>query len=1059
MKNFFVSRPIFAMVCSAVILLVGLVSIPMLPIAMYPKIAPPVVTVSAYYTGANAQAVESSVTTPLEQAINGVQGLRYITSTSGNDGSSTITCTFDLGRDLDQATNDVQNAVNSALGRLPNEIKQTGVQVSKNSGSFTMAIALTSTNSKYDSLFLSNYADLQITNVLKRVAGVGNVIIFGQRKYAMRLWLDPLKLQQNHMAAEDVVSALQEQNVQVAAGAIGAPPAPANQPYQMAVRAIGRLTTPEQFANIILRANPDGGFVRLSDVGRVELGAEDYSSRLSYEGRTAIGLGILQLSTANALQLSKGVRDAMATLSQKFPPGVQYDVAFDTTTFVNESIREVLKTLLFAIFLVVIVIFLFLQNWRTTLVPFITIPVSLIGTFGLMKLLGFSINTLTLFGMTLATGLVVDDAIVVIENISRFIEEKKMEPHIAATEAMREITGAVIAMTLVLLAVFVPVAFFPGTTGQLYRQFALTIACSIAISGFNALTLTPALTALFAQGGLEKPRQAFFTRVTAIIAGTRALYHRSLPYVLDRKALAIGLFAVGLLITFLLFRTTPTAFVPDEDQGYFIVTVQTPEGSSLDTTTRIMKKVEGIIAQQPEVVADFSVAGFSFSGSGPSQGIMFARLKPWGERRGADHSLNAVLQRLQGPFFSIPNAQVFAFNPPPVQGIGNVGGFQFELEDRGNVGLPALMGTAFAYMKMGNQDPNLKNVFTTFRLNSPQLVLDVDRNKALALHVPMSDIFSTLQIDLGSLYVNDFDYLNRAYRVYVQAAAPYRATVPDLSQLYVRNANGDVMPLTQLVKVTRENTAPNITHYNLFRSIEINGQASAGHGSGQAISAMQRIASQVNPTGVGYEWSGLSLDEIQSGGQTALIFALGIVFVFLVLSAKYESFTDPLVILIAVPLAILGALLGLKLRGFQSDVFAQVGYVMLIGLATKNGILIVEFANQLRSRGASIAEAARSAAEIRLRPILMTSLAFTFGVVPLVLASGAGSAARRSLGTAVFGGMIVSTVLSLFIIPVLYVVIETFKERRALRRANVTGDGAATDGIAAVEITPPLTKA
>ncbi|MBV8727769.1 MAG: efflux RND transporter permease subunit, partial [Candidatus Eremiobacteraeota bacterium] len=759
MKNFFVSRPIFAMVCSAVILLVGLVAIPQLPIALYPKIAPPVVTVSAYYTGANAQAVESAVTTPLEQAINGVQGLRYIASTSGNDGSSSIVCTFDLGKDLDQATNDVQNAVNSALGRLPNEIKQTGVQVSKNSGSFTMAIALTSTNPKYDSLYLSNYADLQITNVLKRVAGVGDVLLFGERKYAMRLWLDPQKLQQNHLAADDVVTALQEQNVQVAAGAIGAPPAPANQPYQIAVRAIGRLTTPDQFANIILRANPDGGFVRLADVGRVELGAENYSSRLDFKGKTAIGLGILQLSTANALQLSKGIRDAMATLSQKFPPGVQYEVAFDTSDFVNESIREVLKTLLFAIVLVVIVIFLFLQNWRTTLVPFITIPVSLIGTFGLMKLFGFSINTLTLFGLTLATGLVVDDAIVVIENISRFIEDKKMDAHEAATEAMREITGAVIAMSLVLLAVFVPVAFFPGTTGQLYRQFALTIACSIAISAFNALTLTPALTALFAKGGLEKPRNAFFNRVSAIIAGTRALYHTWLPRMLDRKALVIGVFVAGLIITFIFFRTTPTSFVPDEDQGYFIVTIQTPEGSSLDTTSAVIKKVEGILRSEPKIVAAFAVAGFSFGGSGPSHGIMFARLAPWGERRAADQSLNSILQRVQGAFFGIPNAQVFAFNPPPVFGIGNVGGFQFELEDRNNVGLPALMGTAFAYMKLGNQDPDLKNVFTTFRVNSPQLVLDVDRSKALAVHVPMQNIFSTLQIDLGSVYVNDFDYL------------------------------------------------------------------------------------------------------------------------------------------------------------------------------------------------------------------------------------------------------------------------------------------------------------
>ncbi|PZR56098.1 MAG: hydrophobe/amphiphile efflux-1 family RND transporter [Candidatus Meridianibacter frigidus] len=1040
LNNFFINRPVFAIVCSAIILLIGLVSIPTLPIAEYPKIAPPVVTVNAYYTGASAETVETGVTTPLEQAINGVQGLRYIQSTSANNGQSQITCTFNLGVDLDQAANDVQNAVNAALGRLPNEVKQTGVTVSKNSGSFTMALALTSTNPKYDSLFLSNYADLQITNALKRVPGVGNILIFGERKYAMRLWLDPVKLSQYRLSAGDVISALQEQNVQVAAGSLGAAPAPANQQYTLSVRAVGRLSTPQQFADMILRADPDGGFVRLSQVGRVELGAEDYASQLFYSGRTAIGLGVLQLSTANALQLSQGVRSAMTELAKKFPPGVTWSVGFDTADFVNESIREVLITLLIAILLVVIVIFLFLQNWRTTLVPFITIPISLIGTFGLMKFFGFSINTLTLFGLTLATGLVVDDAIVVIENISRFVEDKSEESHRAAADAMREITGAVVATSLVLLAVFVPVAFFPGTTGQLYKQFALTIACSITISAFNALTLTPALAALFLSKGVQRPGGSFFNAVNGMIAATRAAYHRGLPTVLTRKPFWVGLFAVGMLATFLLFRSTPTAFIPDEDQGFFIVTVQTPEGSAIGKTVTVLKRVQTLLDQQPEVSASFAVAGFSFGGSGPSRGIMFIRLKPWGERGGNDHTLNSVLGRLRGPLFMIPNAQVFAFNPPPVQGVGTIGGFQYELEDQGNVGMPALMGTAFGYMRVANQDPALTSVFTTFRLNSPQVVVNVDRGKALALHVPLANIFSTLQVDLGSAYVNDFDYLNRSYRVYVQAEAPYRANVGNLNQLYVRNANGDVMPLTQLVSVSEEKTAPIIDHYNLYRSIELNGTAAGGHGSGQAISAMQQLAERLNPPGVGYEWSGLSLDEIQSGNQTLIIFFLGIVFVFLVLSAKYESFTDPLVILLAVPLAILGALLGLRVRGLQSDVFAQVGYVMLVGLASKNGILIVEFANQLRARGADIVSAVITAAETRLRPILMTSLAFTLGVFPLVLATGAGSAARRSLGTAVFGGMIVSTLLSLFIIPVLYVIIEVAKER-ARRPRGETAPG------------------
>jgi len=1044
LSNFFITRPVFATVCSAIILLIGLVSIPTLPIAEFPKIAPPVVSVSAHYTGASAQAVESSVTTPLEQAINGVQGLRYLSSTSGNDGSSNITCTFNLGVDLNQAANDVQNAVNAALGRLPNEIKQTGIAVNKNSGAFIMAIALTSTNPKYDSLFLSNYADLQMVNSLKRIPGVGSVQIFGERKYAMRVWLEPRKLAQNRLAASDVVQALSEQNVQVAAGAIGLPPAPANQPYQISVRAVGRLSTPQDFRNIILRADPDGGYVRLSDVGRVELGAENYSSRLAFNGKTAVGLGIQQLSSANALTVSKGVRDAMQTLSKKFPPGVNYSVAFDTTEFVSESIREVLVTLSIAITLVVLVIFVFLQNWRTTLIPAITIPVSLLGTFGLMKIFGFSINTLTLFGLTLATGLVVDDAIVVIENISRFLQEKKMGAMEAAEGAMAEITGAVVATSLVLLAVFVPVAFFPGTTGQLYKQFALTIACAITISAFNALTLTPALAGLLL-GSSQRRQGRFFQAFNTGLARLRRGYHSALPKLISRRGLVLGCYLVALLITYLIFRSMPTAFVPDEDQGYFIVLIQAPEGSSLDYTTKVMRTVEKDLHAAPQVSAVFSVTGFSFTGSGPNRGIMFARLTPWSQRRAAGASLDAILARLRFAFFAIPQAQVFAFNPPPIQGVGSVGGFQFELEDQGNVGLPTMMGTAFGFMQAGNQDPMLRNVFTTFRLNSPQLVVNVARNKALSVGVPLANIFNTMQVYLGSAYVNDFDYLNRSYRVYAQADAPYRSTIADLNQIYVRSLTNNIMPLTQLITTQKQQTAPIISHYNLFRSIEIDGQPNAGYGSGQAISQMQNIAGKVMPAGIGYEWSGLSLDQIQSGSQTAIIFLLGIVFVFLVLAAQYESFTDPLIILLAFPVAVLGALLALKLRGIQSDVYAQVGFVMLIGLASKNAILIVEFANQLRRAGHDIQSAVRTAAETRLRPILMTSLSFSLGVLPLVLSFGAGSASRHSLGTTVFGGMLLSTVLNLFVVPVLYVIIETLKERKKPLRVPLL-DAVTTDG-------------
>ncbi|MDQ6933177.1 MAG: efflux RND transporter permease subunit, partial [Candidatus Eremiobacteraeota bacterium] len=923
-------------------------------------------------------------------------------------------------------------------------IKQTGITVNKNSGAFIMAIAVTSTNPKYDSLYLSNYADLRMVNSLKRIPGVGSVQIFGERKFAMRLWLDPRKLANNHLAASDVVAALSEQNVQVAAGAIGLPPSPANQPYQISVRAVGRLSTPAEFRNIILRADPDGGYVRLSDVGRVELGAEDYSSRLTFNGKTAIGLGVLQLSSANALTVSKAVRDTMQRLSKDFPPGVTYSVGFDTTEFVTESIREVLITLSIAVALVVLVIFLFLQNWRTTLIPAITIPVSLLGTFGLMKIFGFSINTLTLFGLTLATGLVVDDAIVVIENISRFIQEKKMGAMEAAEGAMAEITGAVVATSLVLLAVFVPVAFFPGTTGQLYKQFALTIACAITISAFNALTLTPALAALLL-GGAPRRKGRIFQAFNAGLARLRQSYHNTLPRLISWRGAVLACYLVALLVTYVIFRSMPTAFVPQEDQGYFIVLIQAPEGSSLDYTTKVMHTVEKDVRSIPEVSAVFSVTGFSFTGSGPNRGIMFARLTPWSERRSAEASLDSILGRLSFVLFSIPQAQVFAVNPPPIQGVGSLGGFQFELEDQGNVGLPTLMGSAFGFMQAGNSDPMLHNVFTTFRLNSPQLVVNVDRNKALSVGVPLANVFNTMQVYLGSAYVNDFDYLNRSYRVYVQADAPFRSTVADLSHIYVRSLTNNVMPLTQLITTQREQTAPIISHYNLFRSIEIDGQPNTGYGSGQAITQMQNIAAKVMPPGVGYEWSGLSLDETQSGSQTAIIFLLGIVFVFLVLAAQYESFTDPLVILLAFPVAVLGALLALKLRGIQSDVYAQVGFVMLIGLASKNAILIVEFANQLRRRGHDIQSAVRTAAETRLRPILMTSLSFSLGVLPLVLAFGAGSASRHSLGTTVFGGMLLSTILNLFVVPVLYIIIETFKERRKPLRVPlmdaVTSDG------------------
>jgi HAE1 family hydrophobic/amphiphilic exporter-1 len=1033
---FFLRRPIFAAVLSLIVMLAGLIFIPTLPIAQYPQIAPPVVTVTANYNGANAEAVEAAVTTPLEQAINGVEGLRYITSTSANDGTSTITCTFNLGINLDIAATDVQNAVQSASGQLPNEVKQTGVTVTKNSGTFIMAGALISRNPQFNQLFLSNYAELNVVNALKRVQGVSNVIIFGQRRYAMRVWVDPHKLEARGLAISDVLNALQEQNVEVAAGSIGGPPEPRNQPYTITVRAEGRLSTPQQFQNIIVRAESGGGYTRLSDVGRVELGAEDYSSSIAFDGnKNVVGLGIQQLPTANALQVADGVRKELALLSSTFPAGVTYDIAFDTTDFVKESIREVVLTLIFSIVLVVLVIFLFLQNPRSTVIPAVTLPISLIGTFAVMKFFGFTINTITLFGLTLATGLVVDDAIVVIENIARYIQEKGMGGTEGAAAAMREVQGAVVASSLVLLAVFVPVAFFPGTTGQLYRQFALTIAASITISLFASLTLTPVMSALMLTGQTES-KWRFFVAFNRGLDRFRSWYRGILPKLFKQRVLVGVLFLAALAATFFLFRTTPTAFIPDEDQGFFIVTIQLPEGSSLSQEQSVSKRVEDILAAQPEVQHVFNVSGFSFTGSGPNRGIAFIRLLPWGQRGGASHSLNAVLQRVQMQFFGIPSAQIFAFNPPAIQGVGNFGGFQFELEDRGDVGLPTLMNTAYGYMGLGNRNPSLTQVFTTFRIDAPQYQVHVDREKAKNIGVSLTDVFNTMQVDLGSFYVNDFTYLNRSYRVYVQAEDPYRRNLQALEYLYVRSQTGGMVPLSGLGTATLTKSAPIITHYNLFRSIEINGATAPGKGSGQAIAAMENIASQIDPPGVAYEWSGLSLDEIQGGSLSALIFFIGIIFVFLVLAAQYESFVDPLIVLLAVPVAILGALAFLGARGLPSDAYAQVGFVMLIGLASKSAILIVEFANQQIRAGADVVTAASRAAQTRLRPILMTSIAFIVAVTPLVFAGGAGSAARHSLGTVVFGGMIVSTALNLVITPVLYVIIKSWSLRRRRKGSN-----------------------
>ncbi|MCA1560921.1 MAG: efflux RND transporter permease subunit [Acidobacteria bacterium] len=837
----FIRRPILASVCSLVIILAGAIAIPTMPVAQYPDLAPPQVSVSAFYTGADAQAVETSVTTPLEQAINGVEGMLYMTSSSTNSGFSNINVVFDVTRNLDVATVDVQNRVSQALGRLPGEVRTNGITVQKNSTGFVMAAGVYAEKGEYDSLFLSNYIDVYVKDALKRLPGVGDIIIFGERKYSMRLWLDPGKLAARDLTAGDVVRALQEQNVQVAAGSIGEAPAREGQTYQISVRAAGRLHEPREFENVIVKAGSDGSLVRLRDVGTAELGAETYAAQLRFQGFDAVGFGVIQLPTANAIAVDREVRTELERLSKQFPPGLKYQIAFNTTEVVNESIGEVLKTLAEAIGLVVLVMFLFLQSWRSTLIPTITIPVSLIGAFAFVKLMGFSINTLTLFGIILATGIVVDDAIVVIENIERHIQERHTRAAQAASDAMKEVFGAVIATALVLIAVFVPVAFFPGTTGRLYAQFSLTIAFSVALSAFNALTLTPALSALLLdRAGHGKGR--FFSGVERVIStGTRA-YVATLKRVVSVRWAVVALFVVALALTWWVYRIVPRAFVPEEDAGYFISIVQAPSGASLEYTGGVARQAEQILMGVPEVGGVFSVMGFSFSGAAPNQGLIFASLKPFGEREGDEHSLQAVLNRVRGSLFGISGGMVIPFAPPSIPGLGAFGGFEFQVLDQTGTDINALANATVAMVGAGNGSPLLSGLFSSFTVNDPQLFVEIDRERARALRLPLDEVTSALQIYLGSTYVNDFDFNNRAYRVYVQADRRFRSDPRDLKQFQVRSDSGQMLPLESVVRV-RETTAPQvISHFNLFRSATINGAAAPGVSSGEALQEMERLA-------------------------------------------------------------------------------------------------------------------------------------------------------------------------------------------------------------------------
>ena len=1036
--DFFIQRPVFATVCALFIILAGAICIPTLPITELPDLAPPQVIVSSGYIGANAQTVESAVTIPLEQAINGVQGMKYMSSTSGNDGTSQITVIFDVTRNVDLAAVDVQNRVNQALGRLPNEVKNTGIIITKQIGGFVFGAGVYS-EGQYDSLFLSNYMDVYVKDALKRVKGVGDAIIFGERKYAMRLWLDPAKLAERGLTATNVLSALQEQNVQVAAGQIGEPPSQEGQSYQISVRAVGRLSEASEFDNIILKTGTDGTLVRLKDVGHAELGAENYGTLLRFNGHDAVGLAVTQLPGANALDVDKAAKEELLRLSKNFPPGLKAAVAFDTTTVIGESIRDVLITLLQAIALVIMVIYIFLQDWRSTFIPAITIPVSLIGTFVFVKLLGFSINALTLFGITLATGLVVDDAIVVIENVERHIVEGITEPHNAASVAMKEVAGAVVATSLVLVAVFVPVALFPGTTGILFRQFALTIAFSVSISAFNALTLTPALSAIFLGKHRERAKARFFKLFNdAFNAGT-SFYRSTIRTALDWRLATLLLFLALLGCTYWLYQRVPRAFIPEDDQGYLMFIVQAPQGASLTYTRDVCGKAEEVISRDPEINGVFTIVGFGAAGSASNQAMLYANLRPFENRKGTVHSAAATIGRLRGSLSAVSGAIVVPFNPPAVFGLGQFGGFQYELEDLGRNSLQSIAETANKLAAQGNASKDIVGLFSSFTANDPQYLVRIDREKAKSLMVPLSQITDALQVYMGSVYVNDFDFNNRSYRVYVQADSKYRSQPKDIRQYYLRSDTGKMISLDNLVTVEQTANPQVIRHYNLFRSAEINGASAAGHSSGEGIAAMEALSKKVLPNGMTFEWSGLSLEEIESGGKALILFALGVVVVYLTLAAQYESYVLPFIVLLAVPVAILGAIGAQALRGLENDVYCQIGLVMLIGLASKNAILIVEFAEQLRAQGMTVVEASVEAARIRLRPILMTSLAFILGVVPLVLAQGAGRAGRISVGTTVFGGMIAATTLNLVFIPVLYVIVRSIVPGREAK-AESHGD-------------------
>lgn len=1027
-SSIFIQRPKFAFVISILITLAGLLALRGLPVNMYPDMAPPQIQVTASLPGASSQVVEEAVVRPVEQQLNGVEGMIYIESTAANDGTAKITLTFESGTDTDIAQVNVQNRVALAEPFLPDEVRRQGVVVSKQAGNMLMGINLTSERPDLDGIFLSNYASNNLVEVLGRVPGVGSAEVMGAKDYSMRVWLDPRRMSSLDVTVADVSAALREQNQIVAAGKLGQPPVPEGQQFVYSIQSRERLSDPDEFAQTILRAKADGGFVRLRDVARIELGSRSYGSTAKLNNQDTAFVVIYQLPSANALDVAERVKRVVNEAAVGFPDGVGFSILYDTTEFISRSIDEVVVTLFQAIGLVILVVFLFLQNWRATLIPSIAIPVSLIGTFAVMAVLGYSINTITLFGLVLAIGIVVDDAIVVIENVERILKEENLPIHEAVSKAMAEVTGPVIATTLVLLAVFVPVGFMPGITGELYKQFSVTISVAVIISSINALTLSPALCVSLLGRSQEQPIRWLRPFEQLIVSGTRG--YDGVVSRLLRKGVLVGVgLAAVLLASVGLFRSVPTAFVPPEDQGFLFVDVQLPDAAALERTDNVLEKVTGMVLEDPAVTDFITVSGFSLlGGANTNNGLGIAMLKDWEEREDASLKLSAVIPRLSSRLWTVAEAQVMVFNPPPIPGLGTSAGFDFRLQDNLGRDVSELAQVMNGLIYEANQQASLSRVYSTYRANIPQYLLQVDRNKAKALGIQLSDIFSTLQTQLGSLYVNDFTRFGKNYRVLLQAEGNFRQKPEDLSHYFVRNQQGDMVPLTTLASLEPILGPSSIQHFNLKRAVTISGEAAAGFASGDALNTMAALSEKL-PQGYEFSWAGQSLQEIQAGSLATVIFLLAIVFVYLFLVAQYESWSLPLAVIGAVPLAMFGAMSGLWLLGLANNIYAQVGLVLLVGLSTKTAILIVEFAMQLRQSGLSAQEAAQKAAVLRFRAVLMTALSFVLGVLPLVFASGAGAASRVSLGITVLSGMVAATILGTLLVPVFYQWIQTLRDR------------------------------